>query len=395
MIPKVKALLVVSICVLMSVMAFYITMTHEGQVGILLQPHSGIVENSIKIASKLGQEVTMDPKKDTVNTYRLADSLQFKLPDISGRATPTADSISNVLSLSSTDPQVQRDQAAVKVVAFLKTADQLSLGDSPGKKQTERHNETLSAVSQVSVRQLNDAERKEHLSTALDTSTDVSNYSVSHTARYSQSNIVTRVTNLPDIHTQPGTLNLHGNTTCVRPYCLEYLTPSDRMYMNDCLKRVERFHTTPRAGKCHFMEGSKRQPVALVSYPGSGNTWIRGLLETATGICTGAIYCDMSLRADGMVGEYVQSGAVLVVKTHGSVARWLQGTQIKANGGRTYFGSAIFIIRNPLDAFVAEWNRKVANNFKGRTVTLQSHVKSAGKQWFGKFHCTVKDVQLQ
>ena len=40
-------------------------------------------------------------------------------------------------------------------------------------------------------------------------------------------------------------------------------------------------------GTCVFMDGSKRAPVALVSFPGSGNTWARGLLESATGICTG------------------------------------------------------------------------------------------------------------
>ena len=30
-----------------------------------------------------------------------------------------------------------------------------------------------------------------------------------------------------------------------------------------------------------------RGPVGLVSFPGSGNTWVRGLLQQATGICTG------------------------------------------------------------------------------------------------------------
>ena len=28
-------------------------------------------------------------------------------------------------------------------------------------------------------------------------------------------------------------------------------------------------------------------PVGLVSFPGSGNTWVRGLLQKATGVCTG------------------------------------------------------------------------------------------------------------
>ncbi len=42
-----------------------------------------------------------------------------------------------------------------------------------------------------------------------------------------------------------------------------------------------------KEGKCHFMNGTGRAAVALVSYPGSGNTWLRGLLEQVTGICTG------------------------------------------------------------------------------------------------------------
>lgn len=29
--------------------------------------------------------------------------------------------------------------------------------------------------------------------------------------------------------------------------------------------------------------------VGLVSYPGSGNTWVRGLLQKVTGICTGTV----------------------------------------------------------------------------------------------------------
>ena len=41
--------------------------------------------------------------------------------------------------------------------------------------------------------------------------------------------------------------------------------------------------------QCCFMNGSKRAAVALVSHPGSGNTWVRGLLEKATGICTGKL----------------------------------------------------------------------------------------------------------
>ena len=40
-------------------------------------------------------------------------------------------------------------------------------------------------------------------------------------------------------------------------------------------------------GGCRFMDGRKRAAVALVGFPGSGNTWVRGLLERTTGYCTG------------------------------------------------------------------------------------------------------------
>ncbi len=42
-------------------------------------------------------------------------------------------------------------------------------------------------------------------------------------------------------------------------------------------------------GSCHFVNGTSRQPVALASFPGSGNTWVRGLLEKVTGVCTGEL----------------------------------------------------------------------------------------------------------
>ena len=39
------------------------------------------------------------------------------------------------------------------------------------------------------------------------------------------------------------------------------------------------------------MNGTNRAAVALVSFPGSGSTWVRGLLEQATGVCTGRSVC--------------------------------------------------------------------------------------------------------
>ena len=176
-------------------------------------------------------------------------------------------------------------------------------------------------------------------------------------------------------------VSLHAlEPNCKDTLCTEYLTKEDKSRFDSCLQKVKSYKGHPQDGQCHFMAQTHRAPVALASYPGSGNTWLRGLLETATGICTGFEFCDISMRVKGFAGENIVSGAVLVIKTHGH-PRWkTQGKQ----GSGVHFNSAVVLVRNPLDALVAEWNRRVGNNFHGSTVSLTSHVKSAGKEMFGE-----------
>ena len=59
--------------------------------------------------------------------------------------------------------------------------------------------------------------------------------------------------------------------------------------------------------------------VGLASYPSSGNTWLRYLLEGVTGHYSGSMYNDISLRKKGLYGEGVphDGGLVVSVKTHG------------------------------------------------------------------------------
>ena len=57
-------------------------------------------------------------------------------------------------------------------------------------------------------------------------------------------------------------------------------------------------------------------PAVLVSYPSSGNTWTRLLLEAATGIYTGSVFCDRYFVYSGMFGEGITTENVLVSKTH-------------------------------------------------------------------------------
>ena len=75
-------------------------------------------------------------------------------------------------------------------------------------------------------------------------------------------------------------------------------------------KKESRSRKPQRSNACQFIH-RQRRPVALVSFPGSGNTWVRGLLEQATGVCTGAEYCDSMLRGSGFIGESITSRSIL------------------------------------------------------------------------------------
>ncbi|GBP55733.1 WSCD family member AAEL009094 [Eumeta japonica] len=86
--------------------------------------------------------------------------------------------------------------------------------------------------------------------------------------------------------------------------------------------------------------------VALVSFPGSGNTWLRYLLQQITGIVTGSIYMDYGLRSHGFPAENVTDGSVLVVKTH-------EAPPVEPDK----FKAAVLLIRNPRDAILVDFNR--------------------------------------
>ena len=113
---------------------------------------------------------------------------------------------------------------------------------------------------------------------------------------------------------------------------------------------------------------SSGTPIALISWPGSGNSWVRQLLETTTGIYTGAMDCDFAYCQAGMIGEGIVSNNVIVVKSH-----WEPPTS-------NFTNKVLYIVRNPFDAFVADWNREQAS----------SHVAVANASYFGKCRCSNK-----
>ena len=108
-----------------------------------------------------------------------------------------------------------------------------------------------------------------------------------------------------------------------------------------------------------FLLSQSLPPRALVSYPGSGNTWTRYLVEAATGVFTGSVYSDPGIYTAGHLGERREysDGSTLLQKTHHSAVgeshnslTWRRH-HIKQFGGR-----AVLVIRNPYKAILSYWN---------------------------------------
>ena len=175
---------------------------------------------------------------------------------------------------------------------------------------------------------------------------------------------------------------------CKSRLCTEFLTDSDMGHFRYCWRMTGLKRESERS-KCKFLNITSRAPVALASFPGSGNTWVRGLLQQATGVCTGGVYCDTELRVSGYPGETIRSGRTLVVKTHQVDPRWT-GVAYPLNTTDSYFtigknipvyDSAILLVRNPFPALVSKWNRLMSINMN----LTYHHINSVdSKKFFGK-----------
>jgi len=99
--------------------------------------------------------------------------------------------------------------------------------------------------------------------------------------------------------------------------------------------------------------------MILGSFPGSGNTWGRMIVEEGTRLWTGSRYYDAELFKDGFEGETVTDlnavfPTVAVVKSH--------APYFDVDAERPWnknLSAAVIILRSPFDAFVAEINRVI------------------------------------
>lgn len=98
---------------------------------------------------------------------------------------------------------------------------------------------------------------------------------------------------------------------------------------------------------------------ALVSFPGSGNSWLRYLIENASGYFTGSVYNDKQLYNSGLLGELCppNDGTTIVQKTHHNVAGNTKNIKGYVKLSELMFGyRGILVIRNPYDALVSYRN---------------------------------------
>ena len=118
---------------------------------------------------------------------------------------------------------------------------------------------------------------------------------------------------------------------------------------------------------------SSKTRAVLESFPGSGNSYVRQLLESATGIYTGAIYCDPAYLKVGMIGEGVKTENVLAVENH---------ELFDPKALPKLYDKAIYIVRNPFDAILAEHNRGIAYANKNK----DEHTAVVDYN-YGMYHC--------
>ena len=181
-------------------------------------------------------------------------------------------------------------------------------------------------------------------------------------------------------------LNVFAPEKCPEPHCMNFLSSAEKAAVIQCGKLASTTVPGYRAPNisCRFLRGARRTPVALNSQEGSGNTWVRELLERATGICTGFNWgCDPVLRAHGFLGEGVRSGKVLVVKTHVRKAKWKDKKWTgEILNYEPYYGSGVLILRHPALAMIADYNRQIAG--KNPSTNTKSHTYSISKDHFGE-----------
>jgi len=115
-----------------------------------------------------------------------------------------------------------------------------------------------------------------------------------------------------------------------------------------------------------FAKDKSLPTIALVSFPGSGNSWFRIVVEALSGIFTGSGHQGGVLPSIGLLGDqYGQmwDGKTILFKTHHTEGNWYINNIQYGNTNywrkrhvQLFKGIGVLIIRNPFDAIISFWN---------------------------------------
>jgi hypothetical protein len=109
----------------------------------------------------------------------------------------------------------------------------------------------------------------------------------------------------------------------------------------------------------------------LISFPRSGNSMTRKILEDGTGVVTGTVYNDKGLSKAGFQGE-MQTNGVLLIKHHfirfGNSPGFALGPLHDAENpsGQYAVERYVYIIRNPMDAMVSFFQKQRLKSHVGQ-----------------------------
>lgn len=123
--------------------------------------------------------------------------------------------------------------------------------------------------------------------------------------------------------------------------------------------------------------------TGFVSYPRSGNSYIRSLLERATGIQTSSVYCDHSLQ-ETFKGE-CDHKANFFVKTHfPAVPSHFRPSPEERAEYYKRFDQVIHVVRNPFDAVSSWWHLSHTPRHEDGSLDHEGKVELPGGK-FGKY----------
>lgn len=167
--------------------------------------------------------------------------------------------------------------------------------------------------------------------------------------------------------------------------------PHSRLQLQQ--RRVKCPLKAPRRVFKPYPQGQPRglqQPVLLYSFPGSGNTWLRLLIEHATGILSGSVYSDNSLLHI-LPGEVRCDSTVGVLKAHPHLQKFehfatgqlpKKCSNLFAPPHKLYDSTAphiyptpgvisrlVFLQRNPYYAIWSEYQRRKSKGRHNRPLT--------------------------